>query len=173
MRTFGRILCLTLWLTCVALAQQATKPAAPVAPTATTTEDISGMYSFQKEGEFVQITVEESGVSGFVSRFGDTDDDKGTFLDQFFSKASLKDKHLTFTTKKVHGTWYEFEGNVDRGPGKTPHDEGYRIIRGTLTQSSNNADNKVVSKSREIEMKSFPQDLDNDVPPGQPEKPDR
>ena len=113
-------------------------------------------------------TLSLSGVTGFVSRFGDTEDDKGTFLDQFFSKASLKDKHLTFTTKKVHGVWFDFDGNVDRGPGKTPHDEAYRVIRGTLTQSSNNADNKVVSKSREIEMKSFPQDLDNDVPPKKP-----
>jgi hypothetical protein len=155
---------------CVAVsAQQPTTPAPssssqPVA----TADDISGMYSFLKEGEFVQITVEESGVTGFVSRFGDSEDDKGTFLDQFFSKAALRDKHLTFTTKKVHGVWFDFDGNVDRGPGKTPHDDSYRVIRGTLTQSSNNADNKVVSKSREIEMKSFPQDLDDDVPAKRP-----
>jgi hypothetical protein len=142
----------------------AQKPGAttPVAPQTTgTPEDISGMYSFLKEGEFVQITVEENVVSGFVSRYGDSETDKGTFLDQFFSKAALKDKHLTFTTKKVHGVWFDFDGNVDRGPGKTPKDDGYRVIRGTLTQSTNDADNKPVSKSREIEMKSFPQDLED------------
>jgi hypothetical protein len=158
-----------IFLLCVsAFAQQPNSPATATTSQAMAPEDISGMYSFQKEGEFVQITVEESGVTGFISRYGDAEDDKGTFLDQFFSKATLKDKHLTFTTKKVHGVWYDFEGNVDRGPGKTPHDEGYRIIRGTLTQSNNNADNKVVSKSREIEMKSFPQDLDDDVPQKKP-----
>jgi hypothetical protein len=149
--------------------QQSSSPASSQsAQPAQPSEDVSGMYSFQKEGEFVQITVEESGVSGFVSRFGDSDDDKGKFLDQFFSKAALAGKHLTFTTKKVHGVWFDFDGNVDRGPGKTPHEDAYRIIRGTLTQSSNNADNKVVSKSREIEMKSFPQDLDDDVSPKKP-----
>ncbi len=163
MKSHRWFLAIILGLTVAVFGQQQPTKTAPSAQS-TATEDISGMYSFQKEGEFVQITVEESGVSGFVSRYGDSEDDKGTFLDQFFSKAALKDKHLTFTTKKVHGVWYDFDGNVDRGPGKTPHDEGYRIIRGTLTASSNNADNKVVSKSREIEMKSFPQDLDNDVP---------
>jgi hypothetical protein len=140
----------------------------PAQPNAAAPEDISGMYSFLKEGEFVQITVEEAGVSGFVSRYGDSDTDKGTFLDQFFSKASLKDKHLTFTTKTVHGTWFDFDGTVERGSGKTPHDEGYRVIRGTLTQNSEDASGKPVAKSRQIEMKSFPQDLDQDTGPKKP-----
>lgn len=157
-------LAIFLLLAATAFAQQPGGNAPTAPQTAAAAEDISGMYSFLKEGEFVQITVEENVVSGFVSRYGDSDTDKGTFLDQFFSKASLKDKHLTFTTKKVHGVWFDFDGNVDRGQGKTPKDDGYRVIRGTLTQSTNNADNKVVSKSREIEMKSFPQDLDESDP---------
>ncbi len=168
MRINGLIFGILLCLAYVGYAQQPSNSPAPPPQSAAANDDISGMYSFEKEGEFVQITVEESGVSGFVSRFGDTEDDKGKFLDQFFSKASLKDKHLTFTTKKVHGVWFDFDGTVGQGSGKTPHDEGYRVIRGTLTQSSNNADNKVVSKSREIEMKSFPQDLDDDVPVKKP-----
>ena len=50
----------------------------------------SGMYSFLKEGEFVQVTVEDAGhVTGFVSRFGDQDSDKGVFLDQFFKAGKL------------------------------------------------------------------------------------
>ena len=35
-------------------------------------EDISGMYSFLGDGEFVQINLEENGVSGYISRRGDT-----------------------------------------------------------------------------------------------------
>jgi hypothetical protein len=31
-------------------------------------EDISGMYSFLSEGEFVQITLEPDDVSGYISR---------------------------------------------------------------------------------------------------------
>lgn len=126
-------------------------------------EDISGMYTFLRDGEFVQVTVEEGNVvSGFVSRYGDSESDKGTFLDQFFSKASLDGDHLTFTTKPIHGVWFEFDGKVQRGTGKTPRDEGYRVLKGTLTQTSEDASKKTTSKSRQVEFKSFPQDLDED-----------
>jgi len=112
--------------------------------------------------------VQDNVVTGFISRYGETESDKDAFLDQFFEKAALKDNHLTFTTKKIHGVWFDFDGNVEHGPGKTPHDEGYRVIRGTLTHSNDNAGGKPVAKSRQIEMKSFPQDLDQDEAPKKP-----
>src|SRR5579864_4541378 len=60
------------------------KSAAP-APDAKHGHEYSGMYTFLKEGEFVQVTLEDAGhVTGFVSRFGDGESDKGAFLDQFF-----------------------------------------------------------------------------------------
>ena len=75
-------------------AQEAgTKSEAPAAGRAEAKagQEYSGMYSFQKEGEFVQVTVEEAGhVTGFVSRFGDGESDKGAFLDQFFKSRQIK-----------------------------------------------------------------------------------
>ncbi len=125
--------------------------------------DISGMYSFLRDGEFVQINIEgQNVVTGFVSRYGDTDSDKGAFLDQFFEKAAFTGTHLTFKTKPVHSVWFEFDGNVTRGPGKTPNDDAYRLIRGKLTQYEKDASQKVAAKSRDVELKSFPQDFAND-----------
>ncbi|MGH9580482.1 MAG: hypothetical protein ACRD2R_05765, partial [Terriglobales bacterium] len=60
------------------------------APAAALPADISGAYSFLKEGEYLQVNIEEGRVSGFVSRFGLLESDKGTFLDHFFEKASLE-----------------------------------------------------------------------------------
>src|SRR5437899_2466130 len=63
-------------------------------------EDISGMYSFERDGEFIQITVEPAepmkapAVSGFISRYGDDDSDRGVFLDHFISKGSLDKQNL-------------------------------------------------------------------------------
>ena len=141
-------------------------PVQPATPaSASQQEDVSGMYSFLHEGEFVQVTVEDGNrVSGFISRYGDSGSDKGTFLDQFFTKASLNQKRLTFTTKSVHGVYYEFDGTIERGPGKTPRNESYRVLRGTLREVSEDATKKTSSKSRQVEFKSFPQDLDEDVP---------
>ena len=143
---------------------QSTPPAAPnTSENAKAKDDISGMYSFLKDGEFVQINQEEGNtITGFVSRFGDDFTDKKTFLDQFFEKASLEGANLKFATKAIHGTWFEFAGTVERGPGKTPSDEGYRLIRGKLTRHKTDESGKESAESRELVMKSFPADMDED-----------
>jgi len=121
--------------------------------------DPSGMYSFLREGEFVQLTLDEGKLSGYVSRFGDSESDKGQFIDQFFDKASLDGDHLAFTTKTVHGTWYEFTGTITKTLGKQPAQEGYRVIKGTLIQHTTDANKVDKPRQREVEFKSFPQDL--------------
>ncbi len=124
-------------------------------------DDYSGMYSFLRDGEFVQVTVEEQGkVSGFISRFGDSESDKNQFLDQFFESGKLDSGHLTFTTQKVHGTWFTFDGTLGRGEAKRPDEEGYYVIRGTLSRHRTDAGNENTSEdSRRVEFKSFPRDV--------------
>jgi len=132
-------------------------PAGPAPP-----EDYSGMYTFRQEGEFVQITVEDAGrLTGFVSRYGDGESDRGAFLNQFFKQGTLDGKKLAFTTETVHGVWFDFKGTVDRGPGKTPADEAYHILKGTLTEYRADANKKVSSKSTEVVFRSFPQQAED------------
>jgi len=127
---------------------------------AKSTEDYSGMYAFLQDGEFVQITVEEEGrVTGFVSRYGDLESDRGVFLGQFFKEGKLDGKKLSFKTETVHGTWFEFKGTVERGNGKNPGDEAYYVLKGTLLKYTTDANKKISSTSREVTLKSFPQDL--------------
>jgi hypothetical protein len=117
------------------------------------------MYSFQKEGEFLQLTVEDGGkVTGFVSRFGDGESDKGAFLDQFFKTGKLDGSRLTFTTDIVHGVAFDFKGTVDRGEGKNPGEEAYYVLKGTLTENITDANKKVTSRSRPVVFKMFPQE---------------
>ncbi len=147
-----------LLLTCVLSSGQNTAPNPPAPKPA---EDYSGMYSFLQDGEFVQITVEDQGrVTGFISRYGEGESDRGEFLDLFFKSGKLEGKNLSFTTQTVHGAWYEFKGTVERGPGKNPGDEAYYLLKGTLTQNNTDANKKTSSKSRDVALKSFPQDLD-------------
>lgn len=126
---------------------------------AMTGHDYSGMYTFLKEGEFVQVTVEDAGhVTGFVSRFGDGESDKGAFLDQFFKSGKLDGNRLSFTTEVVHGVAFDFKGTVERGEGKNPGDEAYFVLKGTLTENASDVNKKVTSHSREVVFKIFPQD---------------
>lgn len=143
-------------LTLAALAQS-TRPAAPAQP------DYSGMYTFLAEGEFVQLNLEDGGkVTGYVSRYGSVESDRGAFLDQFFKTASLNGQHIEWTTEPVHGVWYEFKGTIGRGPGKTPDNDGYYAMRGTLLEHTTDAERKESVRQREVVLKSFPQGLDQD-----------
>ena len=130
----------------------------------TPAEDISGMYSFLKPGEFIQINVEKNVTSGYVSRMGDTESDRGVFMDQFFDKAQIQGHTVLFTTKPLHNLWYEFNGKFDRGPGKTKADDGYYVLRGTLKELSLDENKKTVSHSREVELKSLAQPDESDQP---------
>jgi hypothetical protein len=125
-----------------------------------TNPEYSGMYTFLKDGEFVQVTVEDAGrVTGFISRYGDGESDKGAFLDQFFKTGKLDGNNLNFTTDVVHGVSYEFHGSVVRGEGKNPGDDSYFVIKGTLTQSITDVNKKVTSNSRDVVFKMFPQEV--------------
>ena len=162
---FG-VIGLQVWCESVSLRAQDTKssgekPADKSQPASDTNEGraYSGMYSFQKEGEFLQVTVEDGGsVTGFVSRFGDGESDKGAFLDQFFKTGKLDGNKLTFTTDVVHGVAFDFQGTVDRGEGKNPGEEAYYVLKGTLTQNISDANKKVISRSKPVVFKMFPQD---------------
>jgi hypothetical protein len=137
----------------------AAKPAAPASPAAQEANGAaySGMYAFLKEGEFVQVTVEDTGrVTGFVSRFGDEDGGQGAFLDQFFKSGKMEGNKLSFTTQTVRGLAFEFKGTVERGEGKNPGDEAYFVLKGTLTENVSDANKKVTAHSQEVVFKKFP-----------------
>lgn len=155
------LLVLTCVLFCVlGHAQTAENKENPPPAPAKAGPDYSGMYSFLRDGEFVQISVEEGGrLTGFVSRYGKLESDKDAFLDQFFKEGKLEDRRVSFTTQTVHGVWFDFKGTVERGEGKNPGDEAYYIIRGALTENVTDDRQKVSSRSREVTFKSFPQDL--------------
>jgi hypothetical protein len=139
--------------------QQKPAPQSPPGAATNSTVDPSGMYTFLKDGEFVQINIEDGKLSGYVSRFGDSESDKGQFIDQFFDKAAINGDHLTFATKVVHGIWYEFKGTVTTTPDKQHGQEGYHSLKGTLTMHTADAAGNDKASQRQVEFKSFPEDM--------------
>ena len=144
-----------LCLCALAMAQQAT-------PSQKTPDDLSGMYTFLQDGEFVQLSVQDGKLSGFISRY--EDGDKSLFVDQFFREATLNGWDLSFKTKTVHGVWFEFQGRVERGPGKTRAEEAYYVVRGTLVRYTEDANKKATAQSRQVGFKSFPEEVEGEQP---------
>ena len=122
-------------------------------------DDISGTYSFLQEGEVLQLTVEDGKLSGYISRYGDSDSDQGQFIEQFFDRTSLEGDRLNFNTKIVHGVGYEFSGVIAIDTGKKVGEEGYRVLRGKLVENSEDANGKTKTRQREVEFKSFPAEV--------------
>jgi hypothetical protein len=126
--------------------------------------DFSGLYTFLRDGESVQITLDqlpsaekkEVPVSGYISRMGSSDSDKDQILDIWFKSGTTDGEHIRFTTKQIHGLSYEFSGRIHRGEAKSKEKEGYLVIDGTLTEHSVDGKGKEQSRTREITMKSFP-----------------
>ncbi len=111
------------------------------------------MYSFLREGEFVQIDLQGDVMTGYISRQGDLESDRGAFLDQWFSKAAVIGHDVSFTTRPLHGVVFEFKGKFERGPAKSKDVDGYYLLRGTLTRTVVDANQKATSQSREVEFK--------------------
>jgi hypothetical protein len=150
-----QLTCFVLFVLMSAGAQANPNRQSPATPGA----DYSGMYSFLRDGEFVQFTVEDpSHIIGFVSRYADPEGDGG-FLDHFFKSGKLDGNRLAFTTETVHGVSFEFSGTVERGDGKNRGDEAYYVLKGTLVENDIDEAKKTSSRSSEVALRSFPQDL--------------
>jgi len=157
-----QLACVVLCASALAGAQAAPNRQSPVTPGA----DYAGMYSFLRDGEFVQVSIEDQGhVIGFVSRYADSEG-SGGFLEHFFKSGKLDGNQLAFTTETVHGVWFEFRGTVERGEGKSRGDEAYYVLKGTLVENIIDEAKKTSSRSRAVALKSFPLD----VAPPQAEK---
>jgi hypothetical protein len=142
---------------CSALAQDSKSAASATTRATQAGREYAGMYSFLKDGEFVQITVEDEGkVTGFLSRYGEAENEKEAFLEQYFRSGKLDGNKLVFVTEVVQAEWFEFKGTVERGEGKNPGDEAYYILKGTLTDNVSDGAKKVSAHSQEVVFKRFP-----------------
>jgi hypothetical protein len=125
--------------------------------------DITGLYTFVHEGEFVQIEANDGKVTGIISRFKNEDQEKAEFVDQFFTQAKLEGSTLSFRTgPAADGVWFEFTGTVESGAVKSRRSEGHWTVKGKLTEHSI-ADGKVTETVRELTLKSFPEDAEPDA----------
>ncbi|MGA8541712.1 MAG: hypothetical protein WB566_19570, partial [Terriglobales bacterium] len=71
----------------------------------------------------------------------------------------IERNQLVFATETVQVLAFEFRGTIERGEGKSRGDEAYYVLRGTLVENTTDAAKKTSSRSSEVSLKSFPQDL--------------
>jgi hypothetical protein len=113
-------------------------------------DDASGEYVLDESGSVVQITLEKGRLSWYVSKMGD-DHVPMTF---FFDQSRSDGNGISFTTKKLHGYWYSFEGEITRGdPQIKKAEDGYYRLRGGWMVHN---DIQQTQESTRVSLKSTP-----------------
>jgi len=122
-------------------------------------DEIANSYTFLGEDEELQLSAVPGNILlGYVNTHGVGETDRHLLLAMFFQKGTVEGNQIYFITKPVHGLRYEFKGKISRGPGRSPAEEGYFQIIGTLTQLLADEEGKVASHSREATFRSMPFD---------------
>jgi hypothetical protein len=120
-------------------------------------DGVSNTYTFLGEDEDLQLSAVPGNILlGYVNTHGVGETDRHLLLAMFFQKGTVEGDEIYFITKPVHGLRYEFKGKISRGAAKSPAEEGYFQIVGTLTQHLADEEGKVVSHSREAMFRSMP-----------------
>src|SRR3954464_13778283 len=120
-------------------------------------DGVSNTYTFLAEDEDLQLSAVPGHILlGYVNTHGVGETDRHLLLAMFFQKGTVEGDEIYFITKPVHGLRYEFKGKISRGAAKSPAEEGYFQIVGTLTQHLADEEGKVVSHSREAMFRSMP-----------------
>ncbi len=132
------------------------------APSTTLPADVSGAYAFDHAKESIEVDLDRRGkLTGYITRLGDEETDSDTPLTYFFDQTAVHGDQLQFETKVVHSLWYSFRGTIVRGPGQMRDDEGYYILRGTLSvhHPSNERDksSQETVEQRKVKYKSLAQ----------------
>src|SRR3954465_956365 len=123
-------------------------------------DGVSNTYTFLAEDEDLQLSAVPGHILlGYVNTHGVGETDRDLLLSMFFQKGTIDGDQLYFITKPVHGLRYEFKGKLSRGTAKSPAEEGYFQISGTLTRHLADDEGKITSHSREVTSKSLPFDV--------------
>ena len=93
--------------------------------------DASGEYVLGGGGA-IDVELQPDRLSGFINRLGDRASDEGEPLTFFFATSRLSGPRMAFTTRRVHGVWFSFDGTIVRGTAVNRGQQGYYLLQGRL-----------------------------------------
>lgn len=81
---------------------------------------------------------DEVRLQGYLTRIGNGVSDRGAPLTYFFARTTVSPARLTFSTRQVHGVWWSFSGNIERGSVQSNAQKGFYFLNGMLTEHFDN-----------------------------------
>jgi hypothetical protein len=94
-------------------------------------DDITAKYHFLSTDDTLAILDEEGRLKGYIEvQQGDEESDD--FLNYNIVDGTRKKLHVEFRTNKIHGKYYRFTGDVERGAGHKDGDPDYLRLIGDV-----------------------------------------
>jgi hypothetical protein len=117
--------------------------------------DITAKYHFLSADDTLAILDEEGRLRGYIDVF-QNQEESDAVLSYTIVEGTRKKTHIEFRTNRIHGKFYRFSGNVERGEGHEEGDPDYLRLVGGLEVVTINGDTgqEAVQRLRVI-LKSF------------------
>ena len=123
-------------------------------------DDITAKYHFLSIDDTLAILEEEGNLKGYVEVRQD-EQESDDFLNYNIVDGTHKKSHVEFRTNKIHGRYYRFTGDVQRGTGHKDGDPDYlrligdvEIITVKADVATGNSTQEAVQRMRVL-LKSF------------------
>jgi len=94
-------------------------------------DDITAKYHFLSTDDTLAILDEEGKLKGYIDVHQD-DQESDDFLNYNIVEGVRKKTHVEFRTNKIHGRYYRFTGDVERGAGHKDGDPDYLRLIGDI-----------------------------------------
>ena len=118
-------------------------------------DDITGNYHFISVDDTLAILDEEGRLKGYIE-VAQTEEESDTVLTFNIIEGNRKKSHVEFRTNKIHGKYYRFSGEVERGRGHQPGEPDYLHLIGNVEIVTVNAATGQESVQRvRVFLKSF------------------
>ena len=108
-------------------------------------DDITAKYHFLSADDTLAILDQEGRLKGYVDIRQD-EQESDEFLSYNIVEGTRKKLHVEFRTNKIHGRYYRFSGNVERGAGHKDGDPDYLRLIGDVEVVSVKSDTGQESK---------------------------
>jgi hypothetical protein len=102
-------------------------------------DDITAKYHFISADDTLAVLDEEGRLKGYIDIY-QNEEESDAVLSYTLIEGTRKKTHVEFRTNKIHGKFYRFSGNVERGGGHENGDPDYLRLVGSLEVVTINGD---------------------------------
>ena len=119
-------------------------------------QDITGRYAFLGEEDLLAIIDEDGMLNGYIEVIQEDEEESSEFFSYTLSHGSREGTQVSFKTIKIHGLYYRFTGQVEKGKSRNPnHTDFLRLVGTVEIVRRHPATGKEMTELQDVVLKSL------------------